>query len=546
MTTLIPKFDLQDGGLTPIGAVNRPIKLKLAEIVSVLDFGADSTGATDCSSSVQAALNTGKSIYFPSGTYLINSTVTPLANQKIFGAGMGQTVINSVAQSAVTTIFTITANNVSVTDLTINLNVNGQTQIRAFTFGTGTLTTVVGFYMNNVTINGTTTATGHAGFFISVCTLSNVYISNSQFYLLMEAFYKANGDTSIQLNHNWSSCYFKSCTDCININSNVSAWSDVSITDCFFLNITQFSVAFAGPTCGRASVSSCHFVNTGVEGVHIEAGANGISIVGNQFAGCSNASVNGAIHIITGSHDITISDNSIDGTVSGGSSIITVQAGGGTSPYNVAITNNTFNCNGLNTYGILLSSVNGIALTNNIFNNPNTGSKINAFITAASSNITGSSNYFYNPNYLVSIDNNSGGEISSSNIYGDTSTFNFLTGNSAGNTSIAFRDFSIVQPFTCNSTSSVNNPLFGIGHLINATIGLRYIQNGTTSAFITTGNLFYDNTTLTETNVKTYAGASGSTFTAFTQSGGSVCATGYKATTETGTVHVTFSGIIFP
>ena len=541
MTTLIPKYDQ---GAT--NAVNRDINLKLAEIVSVLDFGADSTGTTNCYAAVQAALNTGKSVYFPAGTYLINTAVTPLANQKIFGAGMGQTIINSVAQSAVTTIFTITANNVSVTDLTININVNGQTQIRAFTFGTGTVTTVVGFYMNNVTINGTTSVTGHVGFFINNCNLSNVYISNSQFNLLLEAFYKANGDTSIQLNHNWSSCYFHSCTDCININSNVSAWSDISITDCFFLNITHFSVAFAGATCGRASVSSCHFVNTGLEGIHIEAGANNINITGNQFAGCSNASVNGAIHIITGSHDISISDNGIDGTVSSSSSIITIQAGGGTSPYNVAITNNTFICNGLNTYGILLSSVNGIALTNNIFNNPNTGSKINAFITAASSNIVGYSNYFNNPNYLVSVDDLSGGEISGSNIYGNTSTFNFLTGNSAGNTSIAFRDFSIVQPFTCNATASVNNPLFGIGHLINATIGLRYIQNGTTSAFITTGNIYYDNTTLTTANVKTYAGASGSAFTAFTQSGGSVCATGYKATSETGVVHVTFSGIIFP
>ena len=541
MTTLIPKYDQ---GAT--GAVNRAINFKFAEIVSVLDFGADSTGTTDCSSAVQAAFNTGKSIYFPSGTYLINNAVVPLNNQKIFGAGMGQTIINSVAQSAITNIFTITANNVSVTDLTINVNVNGKTQIRAFTFGTGTVTTVVGFYMNNVTINGTTSVTGHAGFFINNCNLSNVYISNSQFNLLLEAFYKANGDTSIQLNHNWSSCYFHSCTDCININSNVSAWSDISITDCFFLNITQFSVAFAGTTCGRASVSSCHFVNTGVEGIHIEAGANEISIVGNQFAGCSNASVNGAIHIITGSHDISISDNSIDGTVSGGSSIITVQAGGGTSPYNVALTNNTFNCNALNTYGVFFSSVNGIAITNNVFNNQNTASKITAFITAASSNITGSSNYFYNPNYLVSVDDLSGGEISGSNIYGNTSTFNFLTGNSAANTSIAFRDFSIVQAFTCNATSSVNNPLFGIGRLINGTVGLRYIQNGTTSAFITTGNLYYDNTTLTTANVKTYAGASGSTFTAFTQSGGSVCATGYKATSETGVVHVTFSGIIFP
>ena len=43
MTTLIPQFDLKNGGSTPTGAINRAINLKLQEFVSVLDFGADST-----------------------------------------------------------------------------------------------------------------------------------------------------------------------------------------------------------------------------------------------------------------------------------------------------------------------------------------------------------------------------------------------------------------------------------------------------------------------------------------------------------------------
>ena len=49
MTTLIPKFDFKDGGSTPVGAINRPINEKLAEIISVADFGADPTGVTDTS-----------------------------------------------------------------------------------------------------------------------------------------------------------------------------------------------------------------------------------------------------------------------------------------------------------------------------------------------------------------------------------------------------------------------------------------------------------------------------------------------------------------
>ena len=51
MTTLIPKYD---EGAT--GAVNRPINQKLAEIISVLDFGADPTGVADSTTAIQAAI----------------------------------------------------------------------------------------------------------------------------------------------------------------------------------------------------------------------------------------------------------------------------------------------------------------------------------------------------------------------------------------------------------------------------------------------------------------------------------------------------------
>jgi hypothetical protein len=78
MTTLIPKFE-QVGVTT----VNRPIAEKLAEIVSVKDFGAVGNGTTDDTAAIQAAINTltvgttGGTIYFPKGTYLVSGiTIT--------------------------------------------------------------------------------------------------------------------------------------------------------------------------------------------------------------------------------------------------------------------------------------------------------------------------------------------------------------------------------------------------------------------------------------------------------------------------------------
>ena len=73
MTTLIPKYDQ---GST--GASNRPINLKLAETVSVKDFGAVGDGTTNDTAAIQAAINAvpaGSTIIFPQGQYKITTTL---------------------------------------------------------------------------------------------------------------------------------------------------------------------------------------------------------------------------------------------------------------------------------------------------------------------------------------------------------------------------------------------------------------------------------------------------------------------------------------
>jgi hypothetical protein len=79
MTTLIPKYDLKNGGSTPTGAVNRPINEKLAEFISVDDFipSGTTTSTTDCSAYFTAALNAviaqgGGTLWIPFGTYKVN------------------------------------------------------------------------------------------------------------------------------------------------------------------------------------------------------------------------------------------------------------------------------------------------------------------------------------------------------------------------------------------------------------------------------------------------------------------------------------------
>lgn len=61
------------------GSVARSYMSKLQESLSVLDFGADATGATDAGAKIQAAVNAaavGQTVRIPKGTYLINTAIT--------------------------------------------------------------------------------------------------------------------------------------------------------------------------------------------------------------------------------------------------------------------------------------------------------------------------------------------------------------------------------------------------------------------------------------------------------------------------------------
>lgn len=91
MTTLIPKFDFKNGGATPIGAVNRPFNLKLAESVSVKDFGAVGDGTTDDTLAIQQAIDSASGVYFPEGVYKVTSTITLKSSLTLTGVSRGGT-----------------------------------------------------------------------------------------------------------------------------------------------------------------------------------------------------------------------------------------------------------------------------------------------------------------------------------------------------------------------------------------------------------------------------------------------------------------------
>ena len=127
MTTLIPKFDLKNGGSTPVGAVNRPINEKLAEIVSAKDFGAKGDGTTDDTAALTAffnAMTSNGSYYLPAGVYLTSGfsiSKTSLSNVTIYGEGA--TILLNADQTSGQYLLSFTnCSNIDISGLTINGN----------------------------------------------------------------------------------------------------------------------------------------------------------------------------------------------------------------------------------------------------------------------------------------------------------------------------------------------------------------------------------------------------------------------------------------
>ena len=84
-------------------AVGTDLYNRIHDTVSVKDFGAVGDGTTDDTAAIQAAINSGKSVYAPPGTYLCNLTITT-SGVRIIGAGRESTIFKNYGNSPVITI----------------------------------------------------------------------------------------------------------------------------------------------------------------------------------------------------------------------------------------------------------------------------------------------------------------------------------------------------------------------------------------------------------------------------------------------------------
>lgn len=221
------------------GAVSRLTSKKLSDVVSVLDFGADSTGTLDSSAAAQAAHNTGHVVYYPAGTYKINSTVSMVGGGMI-GDGQNSTFFNT----------TITA-----TDL-FQWNGAGSTTPGGAQNGP---------VFHGFTINAPVGASATAGALINLIP-SVGEISYAEVYgITFNGGFDQFGQTAAS---HWK------CHDCTFLNYNQAG-----------ILIQNTNNADSGDSCVYGNLFNCGFVGTSLQAGILHLNSSGTKIFGNKFLG---------------------------------------------------------------------------------------------------------------------------------------------------------------------------------------------------------------------------------------------------------------------
>jgi hypothetical protein len=87
---------------------------------NVLDFGADPSGVSDSQSAIQAAINSGNTVYFPAGTYKVASVIAIPTGMKLYANG-DATILSTIASVPLSYqqifVATVAVSNISVQGL---------------------------------------------------------------------------------------------------------------------------------------------------------------------------------------------------------------------------------------------------------------------------------------------------------------------------------------------------------------------------------------------------------------------------------------------
>ena len=271
MTTLIPKYDVKNGGSTPTGAVNRPINQKLGEWTSVLDFGADPTGVADSSTAIQNAYNsikaTGGTLIFPSGTYNFYLDISGAYVAEINFVGQGQVICRPYTSSPTQSCVIYANNNPSATPGAMNVcNVN----------------------FTNMTFSGRipgSSSTGDVNYAVNLTYGASHFTSCNFQYGKIAGFYSLYGQyNEFEYCSFISNTYSATTVGCwLNSNGVNESANENTFVRCQF-NTNSIGLQINGGLNNR--LYACQIQNNSAKGIYLDADSTGFGNVGTIISGC--------------------------------------------------------------------------------------------------------------------------------------------------------------------------------------------------------------------------------------------------------------------
>ena len=331
------------------GGVATNVQDKLAQYVSIKDFGAVGDGVTDDTAAIQAAIddNPNGSIYIPAGTYIISAGLVADPAVSIYGNGANSIIKleNGVTLSAspqfdARMLWSKNASNITVSGVTFDENTRGGAKC----FGSQLYSDIVGLKVvdcfvydnNNVGI----TVAGSGG---SPGDCVDVLISGNTIYPLGpgpvvptpgvengQEGIKTSGNRRVRIVNNYMrtfyddgisvngyyvavpSGYDDGDRDIVIANNTIEAWSRAIIVDGWCENIT-----ISGNTCRKMDGATIAYaqplilISTVIAGSLATSYARNVSVVGNTCEVDTDFSTDCSGISVTSGVGITISGNAI-------------------------------------------------------------------------------------------------------------------------------------------------------------------------------------------------------------------------------------------
>ena len=304
------------------GAVATTVQARLRQSLSVKDFGATGDGTTDDTTAIQNALNagTGRSVYFPAGTYRISTTLLVKTKTTLIGEGMNKSIIKLTSGFGAG----VTAIRNEIISGTVDVYYDTDLEFYGLTFDG----------------NNNSTRTGEL---VAIAKVQNVTFSNCGFqnHTYIALALTANSNMVV------TECYFTNNGRPIPSTTSAPAlWVaetvlgmpyDVRVENNYFRD-NNWSAAYFMPTRGSFTNNNC--VDNGESAIFCNNTGSYLRFENNNITGTTRSNISGS-GIECGASNTVITGNTIDSCAAEGIALTDTQ--------NVVVSNNLIFNNGQDT-----------------------------------------------------------------------------------------------------------------------------------------------------------------------------------------------------